>query len=122
MSTLKVLMTRSHLEAHDRGIKYTSKKLVEAGIEVVYAPFREVNELYKTAMEEDVGMIGISCSATSSKYIVTELMELLKKNKTDLPVIVGGVIPSVDASKLKEMGVKEVFGPGSDPDAIVKFV
>ena len=122
MSTLKVLMTRSHLEAHDRGIKYTSKKLVEAGIEVVYAPFREVNELYKTAMEEDVGMIGISCSATSSKYIVTELMELLKKNKADLPVIVGGVIPSVDASKLKEMGVKEVFGPGSDPDAIVKFV
>ena len=122
MNQLKVLMTRSHLEAHDRGIKYTTRKLVEAGIEVVYAPFREVDELYKTSMEEDVDMIGISCSATNPLFIITELMELLKKNQTELPVIVGGVIPSIDIPKLKKLGVKEVFGPGSDPNAIVEFV
>ncbi len=122
MNKLKVLMTRSHLEAHDRGIKYTSRKLVEAGVEVVYAPFREIDDIYKTAVEEDVGMIGISCSATSSVYIISVLMKLLEENKMDLPVIVGGVIPSVDVIKLRKMRVKEVFGPGSDPNAIVEYV
>lgn len=122
MNKLKVLMTRSHLEAHDRGIKYTSRKLVEAGIEVVYAPFREVEEIYKTAMEEDVSMIGISCSATDPVYIVSALMKLLDENRAELPVIVGGVIPTVDIPKLREMRVKEVFGPGSDPNRIVEYV
>ena len=122
MNKLKVLMTRSHLEAHDRGIKYTIRKLVEAGIEVVYAPFREVDEIYKTAMEEDVGMVGISCSATNPVYIVSEFMKLLEKNQVELPVIVGGVIPTVDIAKLRKMHVREVFGPGSDPNAIVQYV
>jgi len=122
MNKQKVLMTRSHLEAHDRGIKYTSKKLVEAGVEVVYAPFREISDIYKTAVEEDVGMIGLSCSATNPVYIISELMKLLDKKQEELPVVVGGVIPNADITKLMDMKVKEVFGPGSDPNAIVEYV
>lgn len=122
MNKMKVLMTRSHIEAHDRGIKYTSKKLVEAGVEVVYTPFKTAEEIYKIATEEDVGMIGISCSATSPLYIASELMEIFKKKQASFSVILGGVIPSADTQKLKEMGVQEIFGPGSDPNEIVKFV
>ncbi|RLB74895.1 MAG: methylmalonyl-CoA mutase, partial [Deltaproteobacteria bacterium] len=113
---------RSHIEAHDRGINYTSKKLVEAGVEVIYAPFRDADEIYKMATEEDVGMIGISCSATNPLYVISELTKLLEEKKAKFSIILGGVIPSINIPRLKEMGIKEVFGPGSDPNAIVTFV
>lgn len=122
MEKIKVLLTRSSLEAHDRGVKYTAKKLVEAGIEVVYTPFGQVDEIIKTAEDEDVNLIGISCSATNSVYIVSALMKIMEENKVKMPVVVGGVIPNVDIPKLEKMGVKKVFGPGSDPRAIVEFV
>ncbi len=121
MNKSKVLMTRSHLEAHDRGVKYILRKLVEGGFEVVYTPFREIKEIYEIAMEEDVDIIGLSCSATNSLYIVSALMEIFEKKQENFPVIIGGVVPNMDIPKLKEMGIKEVFGPGSDPDEIVEF-
>jgi len=121
MNKSKVLMTRSHLEAHDRGVKYTSRKLVEAGFEVIYTPFREICEIYETAIEEDVDIIGISCSATNPISIVLALRELLEKKQAEFPIIVGGVVPTLDLPKLKGMGIKEVFGPGSDPSEIVRF-
>ena len=122
MNKIKVLMTQSHLEAHDRGVKYTSKKLMEAGMEVIYTKFRMVNEIYTVAIQEDVDIIGISCSSTNPLRIITDLTELLSKHQSNFSIILGGVIPSVDIPKLKEMGVKAVFGPGSAPREIVEFV
>jgi len=122
MKAIKILMTQSHLEAHDRGIKYTSKKFMDAGMEVVYTKFRVVEEIYKVAVQEDVDIIGISCSSTNSLRIIADLMDIFNKHQANFFVILGGVIPSVDIPKLKKMGVKEVFGPGSNPIEIVEFV
>ena len=122
MKPIRILMTQSHLEAHDRGVKYTSRKLMDAGMEVVYTKFRMVEEIYKVALQEDVTLIGISCSSTNPLSIIPDLMTLLNKHQSNVPVILGGVIPSVNIPKLKNMGVKEVFGPGSDPNEIVAFI
>lgn len=121
MHKSKVLMTRSHLEAHDRGVKYISKKLMQAGWEIIYTPFREIKDIYETAIEEDVAIIGLSCSATNSLYIASALMKIFEKKQEKFPVIIGGVVPNIDIPKLKQIGIVEVFGPGSDPDEIVKF-
>ncbi len=122
MKKMKFLMTHSHVEAHDRGVKYTLKKLMDAGMEVVYIKFKLVEEIYSVATQEDVDMIGISCSSTNAVRIVTDLMEVFSEQQADFPIIVGGVVPAGDIQKVKEMGVKAIFGPGSDPNDIVACV
>jgi methylmalonyl-CoA mutase C-terminal domain/subunit len=55
--------------------------------------------------------------------LVPRILELLRENETeDVLVIVGGTIPTADASELKALGVAEVFTPGATTGAIVDFL
>ena len=90
------------------------KKISEAGMEVIFTRYGVAEEILKTAMEEDVDVIGISFSTQDPLIVCSDVMQLLKENKIeDKLVIVGGIIPAEYVPKLEEIGIKMAFGPGS---------
>jgi len=118
----RILVARFSLDGHDRGILTVMHALRNAGMEVVYALFSDPKEIVKVAIEEAVDVIGVTSSQGEHLLVCSRLMDELNKKRTDIPVIIGGVIPSVDVQKLLDMGIKRVFGPGSKPSDAVSFV
>ncbi len=121
---VKVLVAKIGLDGHDRGAKVIARALKDAGMEVVYTGIRQTPEqVVLSAIEEDVDVIGVSILSGAHVHHIKRLMELLEKEgANDIPVVVGGTIPIPDVERLKEMGVKEVFLPGTSLKYIVDVV
>jgi len=121
---IRVLIAKPGLNSHDRGAKVVARALRDAGMEVIYTGLRQTPEqIVETAIQEDVDVIGISLLSGAHMAHIPRIMQLLKeKGLTDVLVIAGGTIPEEDIPKLKEIGVKEVFPPGTPLEKIVKFV
>lgn len=120
---VKVLITKIGLDGHDRGAKVVATILKDAGMEVVYLGRHQTAEsIVRSAIQEDVELIGISCHCQEHLTLVPGVVELLKKAGVEIPVVAGGVIPPKDAGLLKERGVREVFLPGSSSEAIVSRI
>ncbi|MBI4621405.1 MAG: cobalamin B12-binding domain-containing protein [Desulfobacterales bacterium] len=120
---IRVLFTRNLFEGHDIGLRGIVHKCRESGIEVVYYPrFKDFNEVVKVAEEEDVDIVGISSSSGAHVYLAEGLISSLRERGMDIPLIMGGVISDKDILRLKEFGVKGIFGPGSTPDEVVSFI
>ena len=96
--------------------------LAHAGMEVIYTGPRQTAEMIlNTAIQEDVDIIGLSFLGGSHKEHTVKITDLMKKTgMSDVVLLAGGIIPSMDIDYLKSLGVDEVFGPGSDIDVIVK--
>ena len=118
----RILVGRYHLDGHDRGILSVIAALRDAGVEVIYMLFSHPNEIIQAAMEEDPDVIGLSSSLGQHKLFVSLLIEGLKKKNMDIPVILGGIVPTADVPKVMAAGVKQVFGPGSTPGSAVELV
>lgn len=119
----RVLLTRARIDPHDRGIRYLARKLVEAGIEVIYTRYASVEEIVSTALEEDVDVLGIGFACSDPLVIVKTVARLLRENGlSHVPLIVGGIIPEEERPRLVEAGVKQIYGPGSRPEHIVAFI
>jgi methylmalonyl-CoA mutase C-terminal domain/subunit len=118
-----VLLCKSGLEEHDRGVRYVARKLVEAGMEVIYIVFHSPAEAATVAVQEQVDVLGISSSAGGHLAVVRLIQSTLHElGESSLPLLVGGIIPDADRGPLEELGVVGVFGPGSRPADIVKAV
>lgn len=117
---IKVIVTMIGLDGHTTGGEVVSMMLRDAGIEVVYLGNNQTPEMIvHAAIQEDVDAIGISSHA-ANYHQIEEVLELLKnKDAADIPVICGGNIPRHQAQKLRDVGVAEIFPPGSSSDAIV---
>jgi methylmalonyl-CoA mutase C-terminal domain/subunit len=118
-----VLVTKIGLDGHDRGSRVVAAFLRDAGMDVLYTPpWQEIAQVVRLAEEEDVDVIGISSLATDH-LLVPKLMKALKKSGlTDVPVVVGGIVPDEDERKLRKAGVKEIFHPGASREEIVSKV
>ena len=120
---IKVLLSRSMLDCHQRGLIAVAAALRDAGMEVVYTRFLMPEEVVKTAVEEDVDLIGLSFLAWGQMHITAEVMRLLKERRMDnMLVLVGGIIRDEQIPKLLDMGVARVFGPGSSTMEIVEYI
>jgi methylmalonyl-CoA mutase C-terminal domain/subunit len=121
---IRVLIAKPGLDSHDRGAKVVARALRDAGMEVIYTGLRQTPEqIVETALQEDVDVIGLSILSGAHKTLFPRIMELLKeKGLTDIMVFAGGIIPEEDVPELKKLGIKEVFGPGTPTDKIIKFV
>jgi methylmalonyl-CoA mutase C-terminal domain/subunit len=121
---IKVLVAKIGLDGHDRGAKVIARALKDAGMEVVYTGIRQTPEqVVLAAIEEDVDVIGVSILSGAHVHHIKRLMELLKQEgAVDIPVVVGGTIPLPDVETLKQIGVKEVFLPGTSLKYIVDAV
>jgi methylmalonyl-CoA mutase C-terminal domain/subunit len=120
---MKVLLAKVGLDGHDRGVKVIRDALMNDGIETIYIGLHKTpKEIVDTAIKEKVDVIGISSLTGAHNVIFKEVFNLLKEKGVDIPVFAGGIIPDADVPKLKELGVKEVFSPGTGLDKIVRFV
>jgi methylmalonyl-CoA mutase C-terminal domain/subunit len=124
MRPLKVLIAKAGLDGHERGALVVAMGLRDAGMEVVYTGIRNTPEqIVAAAIQEDVDVIGLSSLSGGHMAQFRRVMELLKKEKVKgVLVFAGGIIPDDDVKKLKKLGIKEVFGPGSTIAAIAEFI
>ena len=92
-------------------------------MEVVYlGRFQTPETIVNAAVQEDVDIIGMSCLDGEHLPFTPKILNLLKKNKADIPLMMGGVIPKKDACVLKKMGVRGVFTPGTPLKDIVEHI
>jgi methylmalonyl-CoA mutase C-terminal domain/subunit len=124
MRKLRVVIAKPGLDGHDRGAKVIARALRDAGMEVIYTGLRQTPEMIvATALQEDADVIGLSILSGAHNHIAPRLMDLLKaKGLDDVLVVIGGIIPDVDVPKLKEIGVKGIFQPGTPMQEIVDFI
>ena len=124
MRRLRVVIAKPGLDGHDRGAKVIARALRDAGMEVIYTGLRQTPEQIATAaLQEDADVIGLSILSGAHNHIAPRLMELLKeKGLDDVLVVIGGIIPDVDVPKLKAIGVKGVFPPGTPMQEIIDFI
>jgi len=118
---VKVLMAKTSLDGHWRGIAIVSTALRDAGMEVIYAGELTAEQIVNAAVQEDVDVIGLNIGGRYG--IVERSMALLrKKGLSNMVVVAGGTIPPEDIEVLIGMGVDGVFPPGSRLDDIVAFI
>ncbi|MDY6854001.1 MAG: cobalamin-dependent protein [Thermodesulfobacteriota bacterium] len=121
---IKVITGKIGLDDHYRGIISVTETLRNAGMEVVYmGAGQRFDSMVKAIMQEDADVVGLSFLCGGHVEIMRRLMSMLKENKLDhVLVIVGGVIPDQDIPKLKDLGVAEVFLPGSPLKDIADYI
>ena len=121
---LRILVAKPGLDGHDRGAKVIARALRDAGMEVIYTGLHQTPEMIvAAAVQEDVDAIGMSIMSGAHMTLFPAVIDLLKKeNASDILVFGGGIIPDDDIPKLKELGVAEIFTPGSSTQAIVEWI
>ena len=122
--TIRVVVAKVGLDGHDRGAKIIARALRDAGMEVIYTGLHQTPEqVVEASIQEDADAIGISILSGAHMTLVPRIIELLEENEAeDILVFVGGTIPKVDIEKLKELGVGEVFTPGTSTKKAVEYV
>jgi methylmalonyl-CoA mutase, C-terminal domain len=101
-----------------------ARALRDAGMEVIYTGIRQSPQMItQAASQEDVDVIGLSILSGAHLEILPEIMSLMRDlGMEDVAVVVGGIIPEVDRQALKDLGVSEVFGPGTSTGTIVEYI
>jgi methylmalonyl-CoA mutase C-terminal domain/subunit len=121
---LRIMVAKPGLDGHDRGARIIARAYRDAGFEVVYTGLHQTpEEVVQAAIQEDVDMIGLSSLAGAHNYLFPRVVELLKENGADdIVVCGGGIIPEDDIPKLKEVGIRQIFTPGTLLDDVVRWV
>jgi methylmalonyl-CoA mutase, C-terminal domain len=124
MRKIRVVIAKPGLDGHDRGAKVIARALRDAGMEVIYTGLRQTPEqIVAAALQEDADAVGLSILSGAHMHICPRLMQLLReKGLDDVLVVVGGIIPDVDIPKLREIGVKGIFLPGTPMQEIIDFI
>jgi len=121
---LRILVAKPGLDGHDRGAKIIARALRDGGFEVVYTGLHQTPEMIaEAAVQEDVDAVGLSILSGAHMTLFPQIIRLLKdRGAADVAVFGGGIIPDDDVTKLKELGVREIFTPGASTEDIVKWV
>lgn len=122
---IRVLLAKPGLDGHDRGVKVVARALRDAGMEVIYTGLHKSPEqIVEAVLQEDADVVGLSSLSGSHMALFPKIIELLEQNSMidDTLVIAGGIIPDVDIPTLQKLGIKGIFGPGSDTEDIVNFI
>jgi methylmalonyl-CoA mutase C-terminal domain/subunit len=121
---IRVVIAKPGLDGHDRGAKVVARALRDAGMEVIYTGLHQTPEqIVETALQEDARAVGLSILSGAHMTLFARVMELLaERGATDIIVFGGGIIPDADIAPLKELGVAEVFTPGTTTTSIVAWV
>lgn len=111
----RIMIAKMGQDGHDRGAKVIATAFADLGFDVDVGPlFQTPEETAQQAVENDVHAIGFSSLAGGHKTLLPQLVaELKKRQREDIVVVVGGVIPPQDYAFLKEHGAAAIFGPGT---------
>jgi len=120
----RILIAKPGLDGHDRGAKVIARALRDAGCEVVYSGLHQTPEqIVETALQEDVGGIGLSVLSGAHMTLFPRVVEILEeRDARDVVVFGGGIIPAEDITALKKAGLAEIFTPGTPLATVVEWV
>ncbi len=121
---IKIVVAKPGLDGHDRGAKVVARALRDAGMEVVYTGLHQTPEqIAQTAIQEDADVVGLSVLSGAHMTLFRRVIDLLReRDAADILVFGGGIIPEADIPELREMGVAEIFTPGTPTQAIVDWL
>ena len=121
---IRVLMSKPGIDGHWRGGIVVSRALRDAGMELIFGGFQNIEQCVESAIQEDVDVIGLSIHSGAHFAYTKRLIDLLDEKgvKDQIMVLVGGVIPAKDFQELKAIGVANVYGPGTFTRDIVNFI
>jgi len=112
---VRMLVAKPGLDGHSNAAEQIAVRARDAGFEVIYQGIRLTPaEIARAAAEEDVHVIGLSILSGAHNLLVPDVLDRLRHEGVDpskVPVVVGGIIPDDDASKLVELGVRMVYTP-----------
>lgn len=121
---IRVLVAKPGLDGHDRGAKVVARALRDSGCEVIYTGLHQTPEMIaRAAIDEDVDAVGLSIMSGAHETLFAAVMDALRAEAADdILVFGGGIVPDEDAERLKQHGVAEIFGPGTELQTIVDWV
>ncbi len=121
---IRVLVAKCGLDGHDRGAKIIATSLRDAGMEVIYTGLRQTPEMIvNAALQEDVDAIGVSILSGAHLTVFPKIIHLMKeKGMNDVLLTGGGIIPEPDMEQLAQMGVGQLFAPGTATSNIVDYI
>jgi len=110
---MKLLVGKPGLDGHSNGAEQIATRARDCGIDITYEGIRLTPvEIVDAAISENVHVIGLSILSGSHTPLVKDVITHLKeKNRNNIPVVVGGIIPEKDAIELKKSGVSQVYTP-----------
>jgi methylmalonyl-CoA mutase, C-terminal domain len=121
---VRVLVSKLGLDGHDRGALVICRALRDAGMEVIYSGlFCTPEQVTKIAIDEDVDAVAMSLLNGAHLTIFPKVARLLKEQKgDDILLIGGGIIPEKDKKLLEEQGINGNFGPGTPLKEITEYI
>ena len=121
---IRVLLTKTSLDGHDKGIRYIAQLLRDAGIEVIFSRYLLVDEALKQTIEEDVDVLGLSFYGSGLWHDTQRVLDLkVEHGLDDIRLMVGGTIMDDEKDRLLKMGIDAVFQPNvGTADDVVDFV
>lgn len=121
---IRVLVGKPGLDGHDRGAKVVAAALRDAGMEVIYTGLHQTPEqVVQAAIQEDVDVVALSILSGAHMTLFPRVLNLLKQEGMGHVLVTGGgIIPSEDMEKLREMGVGKLFGPGTPTTEAVQYI
>jgi (2R)-ethylmalonyl-CoA mutase len=110
---LRLLIGKPGLDGHSNGAEQIAVRARDAGFEVIYQGIRLTPaQIVAAAVAEDVHCVGLSILSGSHLELVPQVLDGLRSaGLTDVPVVVGGIVPAADAEQLRRLGVARVFTP-----------
>jgi len=111
----RILVAKMGQDGHDRGAKVIATGFADLGFDVDIGPlFQTPREVAQQAIDADVHVVGVSSLAAAHRTLVPELINVLHEfGRTDILVVVGGVIPPQDYDLVYKFGAAAIFGPGT---------
>lgn len=121
---IRVIMAKPGLDGHDRGIKILARAFRENGMEVIYLGLRQTPEkIVNAAIQEDADVIALSVLSGAHMTIFKKVKQLLEKeNISDILITGGGIIPEHDMKELYDLGIGNLFGPGTPVKEIIDYI
>jgi (2R)-ethylmalonyl-CoA mutase len=108
----RFLVAKPGLDGHSNGAEQIAVAARDAGMEVVYSGIRMTPEqIVAAARDEDPDVIGLSILSGSHLSLVPTIVDMLRAEGVDAPVVVGGIIPESDRDRLADAGVSAVYTP-----------
>jgi len=116
----RILVAKVGLDGHDRGIKVVARILRDAGYEVIYTGlFQTPQTVAAAAVDEDVDAIGLSMLSGAHMTLAPLVVDEIRKLGSEIPVVVGGIVPKQDVEALMNAGIAAVITPGATADQVV---
>ena len=120
----KVLLAKLGLDIHNRGVLTVAKNLRDAGMEIIYIGNSTPEQIIKSALQEDVDVVGVSSLGGAHLSLGVKLITLAKKEgiKDSKIYLIGGAVPEDDMDKLTKAGFDAIFTSGATREEMISVI